>query len=84
MIPRDKDGYRILIESPYIAGLLAQARAEAEAEFLLLAIHQHFREFPAELATDIRACVNSNVLARWLRIALGTQTVEQFREQAGL
>jgi hypothetical protein len=85
MMSRDKDGY-LVKQSPFIADLLAQAqaKAEAEADFLLIAIYQRFREFPPELASSIRACVNSEILARWLRIALGARSVEQFRQEAGL
>jgi hypothetical protein len=73
-----------MIESPLIAGLLAEAEAKAKAESLLRVIQKRYREVPEELTAAIRACTESNQLNRWLDLAGEAETLGQFRQQAGL
>jgi hypothetical protein len=77
-----------MIESPLIAGLLADASTKAEAkgrtEMLLLAIRQRYQQLPEEIAVPVRACTDSDQLERWLKVALEVETLEQFRQRAGL
>jgi hypothetical protein len=69
-----------MIESPLIAELLANAKAET----LLHVLRKRYREVPEAVATAVRACKDSAQLDRWLDVALDAPTPEQFRQQGGL
>jgi hypothetical protein len=81
-----------MIESPLIAGLLADATTKAEAkakaetrtEMLVRAIQKRYQELPEEIARPIRACTDSDQLERWFDVVLETDTLEQFRQRTGL
>jgi hypothetical protein len=73
-----------MIESPLIAQLLADARAEAKTETLLLVIERRYRELPEELAKSVRACTDSAQLDRWLGVVAEAETLAQFRQQTRL
>ncbi len=63
----------------------AEGRVEGRQETLLEALALHTRqEVPADLATKIRACSDLDQLRTWLTLALTADTLEVFRQQAGL
>ncbi len=81
-----------MIESPLIAGLLAdaaskaeaKAKIEAKAESLLRVMQKRYRKLPEELTAAIRVCTDGEQLDRWLDLALEVKSLKQFRQQAGL
>jgi hypothetical protein len=77
-----------MIESPLIAKLLADATTKAEAkakvESLLRVMQKRYRKLPEELTAAVRACTDGDQLDRWLDMVLEVDTLEQFRQQAGL
>src|SRR5207247_4976217 len=81
---RDENGFRIMIESPLIARLLANARAEAKHAALLRVLRKRYQELPEELASSVRACTNGDQLDRWLDALGKAETLEQFCRQTGL
>jgi len=83
MAVRNEAG-KVMIESPLIAELLANAERMAKADVVLRVLRKRHRELPEEFATSVRACMDSDQLDRWLDTALDTQTLEQFRQQTGL
>ncbi len=69
-----------MIESPLIAELLANAKAEA----LLRVLQKRYRQLPEELTAAIRTCPDSARLDHWLDAAGEAESLERFRQQAGL
>jgi len=72
-----------MIESPLIAGLLADAEIKTKVETLLRVIQKRYRELPEKVAQSISACTEIAQLDRWLDMALEAKTLAQFRQQAG-
>ncbi len=73
-----------MIESPLIAKLLAGAEAKAKAESLLRVMQKRYRKLPEELTAAVRACTDGDQLDHWLDLVGEVDTLEQFRQQAGL
>jgi hypothetical protein len=85
-----------MIESPFIAELLAGAEARAQArgklegkiEGQLDALLRLFRSrawpVATELAEMFRDCRDQDQFGRWFDAALAASSVEQFRQQTGL
>ena len=82
-----------MIESPIIAELLADTATKAEAKgeakgkavSLLRVLRNWYQaEVTEELAAAIRACTDSDQLDRWMDAAAETETLQQFRQRAGV
>ena len=74
----------VLVESPIIARLLAEARAETEARSVLRLLARRFGAVPEELAAAVRARTDVGRLERWLELTVDATSLANFREQAGL
>ena len=73
-----------MIESPLIAGLLAEAKTEAAARSLLRVLHKRYRELPEDLVAAIHACTDGNQIDQWLDVVGEAETLEQFRQRTNL
>ncbi len=82
-----------MIESPIIAELLAdtttkakaEGKAEGKADSLLRVLRNWYQaEVSEELAAAIGACTDGDQLDRWMDAAAETETLQQFRQRAGV
>jgi len=77
-----------LIESPYIAELLATAERRAwlagYARALVWALGHRYGELPEEMVVAIHTCLDAAQLRQWLTTALEAKNLSQLRKQTGL
>jgi hypothetical protein len=77
------EGFNV-IESPTVNKWMAQAAAKATAKDLLAILEKKFSAIPAEVRAKIEATAAQDVLHNWVIAAATADTLDKFRQEAGV
>jgi hypothetical protein len=73
-----------MTESVIVNEWMAQAAAKAKIEDVLLILNDKFADVPADLRAKVEATTALDALLRWVLLAATADSLEGFRQRAGL
>jgi hypothetical protein len=77
------EGFNV-IESPTVNKWMAQAAVKAQIEAVLGFLDARFGSVPAEIKAKIESATSPDLLRRWVTLAGTAQSLDDFRQSAGL